>query len=484
MSRRFSALAAVSLAALAGACDQSTTAGPQVDGQSAVRRPPTSATACLFTGNPSLSSSANSYFTVTADRRTASDLIGAMQTARDGENTADLRQAGFALLTLLGQVSRGNSPGDPAVGALLTKQDFNCMFDTAGDDQAGFEGWPDAAHYDFAAALTPDDGGAFYVRGGAGDPQTAPVIGSLDALNTLADPAGGNVSALAPPAAPEVKDTWTEVLGQQVLFFGNTVTDGYDWKVLPRNATFSPFARVALCQGVNGGGQEYSDADMVNQFGVGVLGFVETGSLCGTPPPVASLLGRGAYGVLARLTRTAAEVLSPAPLYASFTAAVVRGGSVSGAKGDEFTFRNLPAVSLAISATGLQGKNTVKVGTGRISVTVVVTTPPPASDPVGGINVSLSTTDNNGTGTGIFEVIDPAYLGCDPASGKVVTPVKKTLQTIDLDGTTAVTKVEWNGTLCFSKTGAVSVVATSQAAGNPASGNGTSKLANQISVKP
>jgi hypothetical protein len=489
MAPRFTAVALVGLAVLVGGCDQPGPSAP-AGGLSSVKPPPTSDFDCLINGNPSLSNSANSYFTVSADQRAASDLISQLQAARDAGNTDLAKEYGFELLSMVGRVSRGTSPGDPAVGEVLTKQAFNCMFDTGGDDAASFSGWPNAPHYDFETALDAANGGAYFVRGGESDPLTAPAVGNIAALNNPpVDPAGGNVSAIAPPVSapegqPPVNDSWPEVLGQQVLFFGNPVQDGYDWKVLPRDATFSPFARVALCQGVNGGDQEYDDADMVHQFGVGVLGFVDADGLCGTTPPFVALQGPSGLGRLARLGRSLTAFLAPEPLHASLAVALSRGGTASGAKGDEFSFQSVPTAQLTVTVSGLQPKNTVKVNTGRFSVRVVVTTAD--GQPFGGVNVGLFVTNNNGTATGIFEVIDPTYTGCDPVADpdKVVPPLERTLSTIDVDGTTAVTAAVWTGNLCLTKTGTVTVNATSVAEGNPSAGQGTGSARTKVNSKP
>ncbi len=480
MAPRFTAVALVGLAVAIGACDQPSPAAP-VDGLSAAKPAPSSDFECLFTGNPSLSNSAGSYFPDNNDRRDAADLISQMQAAREADNDAVAQTFGFSLLSMVGRVSRSSSPGDRAVGALLTKQAFNCMFDTGGDDAASFDGWPNDAHYDFEAALDADNGGAYFVRG-VPDTATAPAVGNIAALNEPpVDPAGGNVSAIAPPSG----STWSAVLGQQVLFFGEPVENSYDWKVLPRDATFSPFARVALCQGVNGGGQDYADVDMVHQLGVGVIGFIDADGLCGTLPPFAALHGRGVLGRLARLGRSVGGFLSPEPLHASLAVALSRGGTAGGAKGDEFTFRNTETVDLAVSVGDLGPKNTVKLHTGLFSVTVVVTTSD-TDEPVGGINVRLSVSNNNGTPTNIYEVIDPStYTGpCTLTPGKVELPVERTLSTVGEGGTSPETKAVWTRNLCISSTGGVIVNASSDAEGNGSAGLGTGKAAQKINVKP
>ena len=199
MAPRFTAVALVGLAVAVGACDQPSPAAP-VDVLSSAKPAPSSDFDCVFSGNPSLSNSANSYFTTNDDRRAAADLISAMQAAREAENTTLAREHGFALLTMVGQVSRGTVPVDRTAGDLLTKQAFNCMYETGGADAASFEDWPNDPHYDFETALDANNGGAYFVRGGESDPATAPAVGNIAALNTSVDPAGGNVSAIAPPA--------------------------------------------------------------------------------------------------------------------------------------------------------------------------------------------------------------------------------------------------------------------------------------------
>jgi hypothetical protein len=477
MAPRFTAVALVGLAAAIGACDQPSPAAP-MDGLSAAKPAPSSSFDCLFTGNPSLSNSAGSYFPDNNDRRDAADLISQIEAAREAGNDADAQTYGFALLSMVGRVSRSSSPGDRAIGALLTKQAFNCMFDTGGDDAASFEGWPNDAHYDFEAALDADNGGAYFVRGA---PDSAPAVGNIAALNEPSfDPAGGNVSAIAPPSG----STWSAVLGQQVLFFGEPVEDGYDWKVLPRDATFSPFARVALCQGVNGAGEDYTDVDMVHQLGVGVIGFIDASGLCGTPPPFAALHGRGVLGRLARLGRSLGGFLSPEPLHASLAVLLSRGGTAGGAKGDEFTFRNTEKVDLAVSLAGLGPKNTLRLNTGRFSVTVVVTTQD-TDEPVGGINVMLSVSNNNGTPTNIYEVVDPNYTGaCTLTPGKVELPVERTESVVGAGGTKLDTKAVWDNNLCISSTGGAIVNASSVAEGNGSAGLGTGQAAQKINVKP
>jgi|GEM_PF-6201414 len=471
--RLLSQAAAAALVLFVAACDQGPPSEPQSETPSF--RPTTTSVACNFNGNPSVSNAANTYFTVTADKLTASSIISAMQSAFGTSDYAAARPYGFDLLALTGKVSRQGTGSSPADGQALVEQTIQCMFDVdAANDSPtdAFFGWPTDNHFDFASALTPLAGGAFYTRGGLGVPGVDPHADSTTypVIANLATPASaaGNVSLIAPPTSSD----WRTILGQRVLLHGELVYSGtsaigYDWKVIPRDAVFTPYAIVALCQGLN---QTFDDADMVHQDGVGVIGFQDVEDLCTqNVPSLASAGGlwRG-FGLVEKLGKFAVRSLTPEPLHATAVTVAFStiGGSAGGAKGDEFTAENLPTVVLDLEVTD-GPRNRVQVNTGRFSATVVVTTPPPDPEPAGGITVKLSVSNNNGNFNGIFEVTDPTYTGCDPQSGKVQVPEKTTILTA-----TQETKVVWNNTLCITQTGAATVNATSEAAGNPNAGIG------------
>lgn len=490
MSRRFVGLAAaIAVVALGSGCDQSPPSAPQADGPSLKAVP--SANACLFTGNPSLSNSANSYFQTTADRKAASDLIAVMQTGYSASGPSGARDNGYSLLALAGAASRDASrAGSVDVGEVMVKQAINCMYDTTDPVNFG-QDWPNSAQFDFSAALDAPNGGAFFVRGGAGDPE-GPAVGNIRSLNTTVDPAGGNVSALAPPILPPQTTplTWSQILnGKRTLIYGEPVTDGFDWKLVPRTTSFSPRAVVSLCQAVHPG-VGFSDADVIHQENVGTLGF-EQSSACGTLPATFALAGwrQGSFALMSRLLAVADRVLSPEPLHATSLALLAtKTGGVAGAKGDEFTSLNLPNVNLVFTT---QPASNTKVLTGRVSATVTVTTP--AGEPAGGIVVSLSTTTNNGTGTGVFEItaagVANNYKGCNPNDNPVggdpwvVPPSEVTRGTVGTTGESSPTLAVWSRNLCFTKTGAVQLVAKSVADGYPAAGAGTA-LSSKSNVNP
>jgi hypothetical protein len=508
MTRRPIGLAAaLTVVVLASACDQPPPSALQTEGP--LFKPVASQFACLFTGNPSLSNSANAYFQTTADRKNASDLIALMQDGYTASGPSGARDAGYSLLALEGAASRDASrAGSVDVGETMAKQDINCMFNT--DNATDFADWPDDAQYDFSKALDAPHGGAFFVRGGITDPAAAAAIGNIASLNTGLVPAGGNVSAIAPPLLPDpnplnppIQVTWPEVLTPpggsptRTLIYGLPVTDGFDWKLVGRNTVFTPYAVVLLCQGVHPGVEFFADADVVLQKGIGALGLQQAGNVCGTLPPFALGDWRRSGILLAnRLLIAADRLLAPEPLHA--TAAAVGTstliGGASGAKGDEFVVLNLPTVTLKFTLPKAGEKP--KVVTGRISATVNVTIPlggPEGGNPAGGIKVSLTTATNNGTGTAVYEITqagkDHNYLGCNPNDNPandppwVVPPQKITLGTVGTDGTTQETNAVWTNNLCFTKSGSVQLVGTSVSDGNLAAGIG-SAMSVKVGVIP
>jgi len=481
MARRLIGLvSAAAVVLLAAACDQAPPSAPQDNPSFA--KTPSPDFGCIFTGNPSVSNSAGSYFVTNADRKAAADWITAMQAGYTASGPAGARDAGYSLLALTGTASRDPSrAGNIDIGETMVKLAVNCMYDTK--NTTDFSGWPTDGQYDFSAALDAPNGGAFFVRGGTDDP-AGPVIGNIASLNSTTDAAGGNVSGMAPPTGK----TWPDILvnnaQKRFLIYGEPVAGGFDWKLIGRNTTFSPFVLVALCQAARPG-QPFDAADVVFQQDVGSLG-VQPEAICGTLPSSFALggSGGGAFGLVSRFVAMAGRMLTPEPLHATALATTI-GGSASGAKKDQFTVLNLPTVNLQFT---VQPPKRPKVGQ-RFPITVNVTTP--AGNPAGGITVTLGTTTNNGTGTSILEITSDApasYTGCslndNPTTGPawVVTPSKTTLGTVGVAGTSQPTEAKWDK-VCFTKTGNVQIVATSQAAGNTAAGNAT-KLSNPSNVDP
>ena len=284
MARPLCSVAAlVAAVAFAAACsDDSPTLSPP-DGPSFVKASPN---ACTFTGNPSLSSAIGDYFTVNTEKSTANTYATEIQTAYNTAPTPNFTAArgpGFDLLKFVGQVGRAGHGSSTTNGAAVIRQTLQCMYNVPAATGAGeaFEGWPTSQQFDFASALDFASGGALLRSGRRGkDDETAPVVAQVAGFEPEE---AGNVSALAPGSG----SNWSTTLDQRVLIYGNLFRTtpeadptGYDWKLIPRSATFDPNGVVALCSGL---GIDFGGSDMINQAGVGVLAYIDATTLWSRP---------------------------------------------------------------------------------------------------------------------------------------------------------------------------------------------------------
>jgi len=478
--RSIGILATAAVALLAVACDQAPLSSPNPADPSFATSPV--APVFTFSGNPSVGNASKAYFN-SNDQKTADGYIARMQTGSSGSRL----DAGYDLLSLTGKVSRGATAGDTAAGAALVRQTIQCMFDVdAADNTAGqeFFGWPTAAQFDFGRALAATAGGAFFVRGGANtnsaagvvDPVSAPVVANdVSRIPLGGEPKDGNVSGMGPDAIHNWRLSTTGktgILTDRVLIYGQPVTDGYDWKLIPRfTTTFNPNVTVALCTAATTA--TGTSADMVTQTGIGVLGYVSADAICATDPANLALGG----STLERMTRFATRLLVPAPLQAT-AVATLSGGTARTAKGDVFKVRSVQNVQLTLALL-VPGTKTPKawpanltLNTGILGdILVDVQTASDPKTPVGGVTVSLGAVNNNGfTQVGEF------------TGGKCVAVQARTTESVvSLNGATAATQVTWPNA-CITKTGTVKVVASSLVSGR--SGGIGSAAGPNFNVKP
>jgi hypothetical protein len=263
-------------------------------------------------------------------------------------------------------------------GSNLTKGLILCMFSST----SAFKTFP----VDFSAALTPASGGAYYVRGGAGDPTDAPAVGRISSAN---------VSALGPPQ----NQHWSNVLSQRILIYGFPIDGGYDWALVHPDATFSPFAVVGLC------GEDAGTSTMVNEENVGVLAYeqVKADSMCAGQKPTASRTGLfGVFASLARLFRQGTAVVQPTPLLASMMVALPKSGAtVTGAK-SKFKLQDVQTLGIGwLNAPPTLINGTASGTNGNISGTyfLVRDTVTASGSPIFGTCVYLTASNNNGTPT-------------------------------------------------------------------------------------
>jgi hypothetical protein len=332
MSNRILACLAVSLGMTLAACTdrQQVPSGPQFASMLPVSN------ACDFNV---LNSLISSVFDPPVSQ-TVQNLKQAMENA--GAQSATARERGYDIMVEIGKASRSGSPPDPSDGRDLTVGLIRCMFNATSATE--FPNFPDPTIYDFAAALNWSTGGGYWIRGGASDSETP----------ALARSGTSNVSGIAPPAPPTtlVAYKWRNttlppaardgILDERVLVYGHPITGGYDWAMIRPNATFDPFAVVALCN------IDATTFTMVQESSVGALPFdsATATNICSASPSVSFLEQQhGPFALVSRMVRFGASLLSPSPVYAATMLATASIGG--GTKATRSRFTNLEVASVA-----------------------------------------------------------------------------------------------------------------------------------------
>jgi len=353
MSRWTLGLALTVIGAGVVACGERQAAGPA--GPVADVAALTTLPACDFNAmNPMVSQ----YFS-SGQAKTARDLINAMVTA--GAGSAAARDRGFDVMAMIAANAQAGTGGSVQAGSNLMNELTKCMF----TDVAQF---PATFPEDYTVALTTSLAGGLGVRGGASDAATDAVV-SRNLFSGIAPPAGVTWSTMvAANPAPS-----------RLLAYGrpSSIAQHYDWKVLPRNATFTPNALVGVCVDVNA-----ATTSMLNEEHVGVLTFAEAYFL--DPAACANISVRPSWG-----ERLASLFL---PRSASASVAVRGGiGGSTGGIGSDFGLNNIPAVTLTFT---VQPPATVAVG--QPFTLQVRATDPITGATVGGVRISIIAQNNNG----------------------------------------------------------------------------------------
>ncbi len=289
-------------------------------------------------------------------------LIDQITLAGVGSGTA--RDRGFDVIAHIAANAQAGTGGDPTAASDLINKVTACMF----TDLAEF---PATYPEDYTIAITTTSPGGLGVRGGSSDPATDPVLSRDD------------FSGVAPPAGV----TWAAVLGgnpapARVAFYGRpgSTAQSYDWKVLPRNATFAPPAIVGVCVDVN-----TATTSMLHEEHIGLLTFADAYFL-----DPASCGGLSLRTGLSVWSHRLAQIFLPRPLSASAVASGGIGGSTGGI-GSEFSADDVPSVSLAFT---IQPPFTVTVG--QTFTVQLRATDPATGAVVGGTQVSILAVNNNG----------------------------------------------------------------------------------------
>ena len=313
--------------------------------------------ACDLSGtNPLLA-----HYFGSGDAKTARTLLDQISAAGAGSLTA--RDRGFDLIALIAANAQAGTGGDAASASDLINAVTPCMFTSLAE-------FPETYPEDYTIAVTTAAAGGLGVRGGSADP-TTPVISR------------GGFSGVG----PQLGGTWAAMLAgnpapARLVLYGRpgSTPQSYDWKVLPRNVTFSPPALVGVCVDPN-----TATTSMLHEEHVGLLAFGEAYFL--DPTTCGSLSARAG---LSYWTHQLAAVFLPRPLAASVATKVGVGGSTGGI-GSEFSANVVPNVSVTFT---VQPPATVTVGQ-TFSVQVRVTDPTTGAN-VGGVQVSIIAVNNNG----------------------------------------------------------------------------------------
>ncbi len=317
----------------------------------------------------SLNQTANRYFG-SADAKLARGFISQMQDL--GAGTPAGQNRGFDVLALIAtNVNAGNTNVADAAG--LTNGLLVCMFTDAADLPATF---PE----DFTTATNPDLHGAYAVRGGATDPPSAPVFS-----RPLTNPFSG--------VAPSGLFTWLDILSDnpppaRLLVYGKpgTLSQTYDWRVVPRSTVFSPPAVVGLCIDA-----DVSTTSLVHEEHVGLLPFVDQTFLdLDTCSPFATQ--SWSMQVASRLARWGIDFFGPRPLSASRLMNPGGLGGSSGGIGSEFG----PQVVNTVTLTFDVQPSDVTAGQVITPAVVVQAMAFGTSTPVPNVIITIAAVDNNG----------------------------------------------------------------------------------------
>jgi len=341
-------------------------------------------------------------------------LVSQMQNA--GAFTTVAKDRGFDVMAhIAANIAAGNS--GVADASNLTNGVLACMFSSAAELPATF---PE----DFSVATDPAQHGGYAVHGGASDTFSTAVFS-----RPLTAPFSGIV--------PSDTNTWFGILSgnpapARLLVYGRPGSSAqtYDWRVVPRNATFSPPAVVGVCIDA-----DVSTTSLLHEEHVGLLPFVDAAFL---NPATCSSFATQSWGnqFARRLAEWGLDFVAR-PLSASGSLNPGGLGGSTGGIGSEFGPQVVSTVTLTftVQPSDVQA-NQIITPPVRVRATDAAT-----NAPVPNVSITLSTTNNNGT---------PAVLG-----GTLT-------QITDANG------VAIFGDLTQSKTGGYLLVAAGTVVGRPA----------------
>ncbi len=287
-------------------------------------------------------------------------LIDAMQAA--GAGTATARDRGYDVMAHVAANAAAGTGGSAQAGSELLNELTKCMF----TDPAEF---PATFPEDYTVAITTALPGGIGVRGGAADPTYDAVVSRNLFSGVAPQPGVSWATTLSSNPAPN-----------RLLVYGRpgSTSESYDWKVLPRNAAFSPPVIVGVCVDVNA-----ATTSMLHEEHVGILTFADAYFL--DPNSCSSFSFR-----TASWPERLAYLFLPKALNASTLNPGGIGGSTGGI-GSDFGLRDVPTATLSFT---IQPPTSVMVG--QTFTVQVQATDPATGATIGGVEITIAAANNNG----------------------------------------------------------------------------------------
>jgi hypothetical protein len=328
----------------------------------------------------SLSNLATHYFG-SAEAKVVRGLISQMQTA--GAFTKTARDSGFEVMShIASNIKTGNS--DVADASSLTNGLLVCMYDpnTTSGKAALPASFSDTvpAFEDFSVATNPADSGAYDVRGAGTDAAGA----------VFSRPLSGSFSGVSPCADfANCSNSWPSMLSGntpvRLLVYGEPglLPNTYEWRVVPRNTTFSSPAIIAVCLDAG------TNSTSLLHENEALLPFADAPFL-----PTCSGLAMQSWSsqFASRVARWGIGLFGPKPLSAT---TYLNPGGLAGSTGSIHSLFGPQVVqSVTLSFTLQPHDASVNADIGPVTVKAVAVG---TSTPVPNVFIQLSTVNNNGT---------------------------------------------------------------------------------------
>ncbi len=372
MQVRLTSLAVGLVALVAAGCGERD--APLPPSPSAQVSAPSSGITCNF---QSLNQLAQRYFG-SGEAKIVKSIISAMQSA--GAFTTTAQDSGFSVMAHIAANIRAGNP-DSTDAASLTNGLLACMYNNPADLPATF---PE----NFLVATDPAAHGAYAVRGGAAD------VDSVVFSRPLASPFSGIGPDSVNPGAP-----WEGMLSgnpapNRILVYGmpGTFPQTFDWRVVPRSATFSPPAVVGVCVDPD---ISANATALLHEQNVGLLPFVHARwlDLATCSPTSAARSISGPLQLALGAARWGLSLFTPRVLSASNATLVDGLGGTTGGIHSEFGVEPVDTVTL----TFVVQPSDVHVNQVITPPVVVQATHATTGSTVANAAITLSAVNNNGT---------------------------------------------------------------------------------------